>query len=199
MSNRILALVGSYHKNGVVDTLVSETLASAQALGATATKIYLLDAHIEFCRNCRHCTQQPGADPGQCVHTDDLAAILAEWKECNGLVLGAPVNFYNVTAVTRRFMERLVCMAYWPWGQFGPKMRAGTSGKRAVLITSSAMPSVLGRLFTGAPRALRLTAEAMGAKPVASIFAGMAAQQQQPAPSEKALRQARAAGRLLAS
>jgi hypothetical protein len=39
----------------------------------------------------------------------------------------------------------------------------------------------------------------MGAKPIKTIFVGLAAQQKQAMPSEKAIRQAQAAGRQLAS
>lgn len=198
MAKKILGIVGSYRKNGMIDRLVTETLASAEALGAVTKKIYLTDLHIEFCNNCRYCTQKPGPEPGKCVHADGFNVILSEWQESDGLVIGSPVNFYNVTAVTRRFMERLVCFSYWPWGQPGPKMRSGDKDKKAVLITSSAMPSFMGRIFTGAPRALRLIATTMGAKPVRTIFAGLAAQEEHPVPSEKAIRQARAAGRQLA-
>ena len=199
MAKKILGIVGSYRKNGIIDCLVTETLSSAEALGAATKKIYLSDAHIEFCKNCRQCTQEPGAEPGKCVHSDDFNSILSEWKECDALVIGSPVNFFNITAVTRKFMERLVCFSYWPWGQHNPKMRSRSKDKRAVLITSTAMPSFMGRLFTGAPRALRLIAETMGAKPVKTIFVGLAAQKEHPALSEKAIRQARAAGRLLAA
>lgn len=199
MAKKILGIVGSYRKNGIIDCLVTETLSSAEALGAATKKIYLLDAHIEFCKNCRQCTQEPGAAPGKCVHSDDFNAILREWKECDGLVIGAPVNFFNVTAVTRKFMERLACFSYWPWGQYGPKMRSRNKDKKAVLITASAMPSFMGRLFTGAPRALRLIAETMGAKPIKTLFAGLSAQKELAAPSGKAIRQARAAGRQLAA
>jgi FMN-dependent NADH-azoreductase len=199
MAKKILGIVGSYRKNGIIDCMVTETLSGAKALGAATKKIYLSDAHIEFCRNCRQCTQEPGVEPGKCVHSDDFNAILSEWKECDGLVIGAPVNFFNVTAVTRKFIERLACFSYWPWGQHGPKMRSGDKNKRAVLITASAMPSFLGRFFTGAPRALRLIAETMGAKPVKTIFVGLAAQKEHQVPSGKAIRQARAAGRQLAA
>ncbi len=199
MAKRILGIVGSYRKNGVVDRLVTETLAGAEASGAATKKIYLTDAHIEFCRNCRQCTQEPGTEPGQCVLADDFKSILDEWRTCDGLVIGAPVNFFNVTAVTRRFMERLACFAYWPWGQNGPSMRSKNKDKKAVLITAAAMPSVMIRPFTGAPRALRLIAETMGAKPIKSIFVGLAAGKEHAAPPEKAMRKARAAGLQLAA
>ena len=199
MANTILGIVGSYRKNGIIDGLVTETLSSAEALGAETKKIYLSDAHIEFCKNCRQCTQEHGTEPGQCVHSDDFNAILSEWKNCDGLVVGAPVNFFNVTAITRKFMERLVCFAYWPWGQAAPKMRSRNKDKRAVLITATAMPSILGHLFTGAPRALRLIAETMGAKPVKSIFVGMVAQKEHFSLLERVIRKARSAGRRLAA
>lgn len=199
MAKRILGIIGSYRKNEVIDSLVTETLSSAEAAGAATKKIYLSDAHIEFCKNCRQCTQEPGVEPGKCVHADGFQAILNEWKKCDGLVIGAPVNFFNVTAITRQFMERLVCFAYWPWGQGAPKMRSKKKDKRAVLITSTAMPACMGRLLTGAPRALRLIAETMGAKPVASLFLGMVSQKEHSTLPEQALRKARAAGRRLAA
>jgi multimeric flavodoxin WrbA len=198
MGKRILGLVGSYRKNGIIDSLVTETLSSAQEHGAETEKIYLIDKHIEFCANCRNCTQEAGTEPGKCVQNDDMADLLDKYLKADGLVIGAPVNIFNVNAVTRKFMERLACFTYWPWGQPGPKIRMKFRNKKAVLITSTAMPSFLGRFFTGALRALKLTAKYMGAKPVASIFVGFSAQKEKAIPSAKALRKAREAGRLLA-
>lgn len=199
MAKKILGVVGSYRKNGIIDRMVTETLSSAAALGAVTHKIYLTDMHIEFCMNCRQCTQEPGAEAGTCVHVDDFNTIMSEWKDCDGLVIGAPVNFFNITAITRKFMERLACFTYWPWGQAGPKMRSNNKDKVAVLITSAAMPSFMGRIFTGAIRALRLIAETMGARPVKTLFVGLAAQNKHPVPPENALRKAQAAGRQLAA
>jgi multimeric flavodoxin WrbA len=200
LATRILGIVGSYRKGGIIDSLVSETLAAAEGQGAATAKVHLVDMHIEFCTNCRTCTQQPGPGRGKCIHNDDMEGILAQWEESDALVLGAPVNFFNVNAITRRFMERLLGYAYWPWDEpAGPHLRTKAGTKRAVLITSSAMPAMMGRVFTGALRALRLTAAAMGAKPVASIFVGTSAVHRQQAPPEKALRKARNAGRKLAA
>ena len=200
MGKKVVAIVGTYRKGGTVDSLVSEVLAGAEALGAQTTKIYLIDKHIEFCANCRHCTQTPGPERGKCVQNDDMDEILTEIENANALVLGSPVNFFNVNAVFRRFMERLVCYAYWPWGkQGGPHARPPRKHQPAVLVTSSAMPAFLGRIFTGAPRALRLTAKTLGATPVVTLFVGLAAvNEKQPLP-EKMIRKARKAGNRIAS
>ncbi len=198
VGKRILGIVGSYRKNGTIDALVSEVLSSAESQGGITEKIYLLDKHIEFCTNCRMCTQQWGNDRGVCCHRDDMTDILDRYETADGLVIGAPVNCYNLNALTRRFMERLVCFTYWPWGQPGYKLRMKSRGKKAVLITSSAMPAPMGRIFTGAPRALRVIAETMGAKPIAQLFAGLSAQTRDAAVSETMMRRARDAGRKLA-
>lgn len=197
MAKKIVGIVGSYRKDGIIDLLVDEVLAGAETGGAETEKVYLADEQIEFCRNCRKCTQQPGDQPGECVIDDGFAALLAKCREADGLVLGAPVNFFNINALTRRFMERLVCFAYWPWGTNVPKTRKTATGPRAVVVTSSAMPAFLGRIFTGAPRALKITAKTMGAKVVASLFIGMIAQHEQPTLPAKAAKKARRAGEKL--
>jgi multimeric flavodoxin WrbA len=112
----IVAIVGSYHKHGTVDLATDALLASAEQLGAHVCRINLLDKRLEFCSNCRSCTQDPGPFRGRCLQRDDLSSILCEIDAADVLVLAAPVNFFNVTALFRRFMERLVGYAYWPWG-----------------------------------------------------------------------------------
>lgn len=196
---KVLGIVGSYRKGGVIDSLVSAALDGAREGGAETEKIYLADQRIEFCRNCRKCTQAPGTEPGTCVIDDDMAAILSRYRESAAIVIGAPVNYFNVNALTRQFMERLICFGYWPWGQGGPRLRSKRKDKKAILITSSAMPAFLGSLFTGAMRALRLAAQTMGAKPVATIFAGLIAQQESPVVPDRLIRRARAAGLRLAA
>ncbi len=197
MAKRILGIVGSYRRNGTVDSLVTEVLSAAKKQGALTEKIYLFDEHIEFCTNCRTCTQKPGTERGLCVHRDDMADILDRYNMSDGVVIGAPVNCFNLNALTRKFMERLVCLTYWPWGQPGYKLRKKSRGKKAVLVTSGAMPAIMGRIFTGAPRALRVMAQVMGAKPVALLFAGLSAQKKKAVLSDKMVRRAQEAGRKL--
>ena len=57
----------------------------------------------------------------------------------------------------------------------------------------------LGRVLTGAPRALRLIAQTMGAKPVATVFVGLIAQQQREKLPEKVRQKAWQAGAKLGS
>ena len=98
-------------------SVVDAVLAGARELGTETRKIYLIDQHIEYCRNCRSCTQNEGMERQSCVIQDDVAGILAEIERADTVVLASPVNFYNVTAIFRVFLERLLGCVYWPWGQ----------------------------------------------------------------------------------
>jgi FMN-dependent NADH-azoreductase len=131
------------------------------------------------------------------VIEDDMAKILAELEGADAVVLASPVNFYNTTAVFRTFLERLVGCAYWPWGQAAPKPRAKEQRRKAVLIASSAAPGFLLPLATGAPRALRAAAQCLGARPVARLSVGRAAQSAKLQLSEEWLQRARRIGRQL--
>lgn len=175
MSRKIVAIVGSYRKHGASDTAVDAVLAAARENGARTSKIYLMEQHIEFCTNCRQCMQVPGVERGICVQKDDLQPILEDIDSADSLILSSPVNCGNVTAIFRRFMERLVGYAWWPWGKPAPASRKKKGPKGAVLIASSAMPSPMMLLFTGAPRALRQTASILGAKVIGTLWIGLAA------------------------
>jgi FMN-dependent NADH-azoreductase len=175
MGKKIIAIVGSYRKNGIIDSAIDVILRAAAEKGAQAEKIYLIDQHIEFCTNCRKCTQAQGPQRGMCIQKDDMDMLLTRIEQADGLVIGSPTNFFNVTAVTRRFIERLVCYCCWPWGQKGPAVRNREKRKKAVLVTSSAMPALLAKFFTGSLRILKITAETLGAKPIGTLSIGMAA------------------------
>lgn len=109
MGMKIIGIVGSYRKGGIIDSAVDAILMAAAEKGAETENIYLIDRHIEFCKNCRKCTQEEGPERGICVQNDDMDAILKKIEEAGGIVIGSPVNFGGVTAVTQRFIERLVC------------------------------------------------------------------------------------------
>lgn len=194
MAKKVVAIIGSYRKGGTVDTAVEAVLAGAREHGAETKKIHLLDKHIEYCRNCRDCTQTAGEARGRCAIRDDVVAILSEIESADAVVLGSPVNFYNVTALFRTFLERLVGCVYWPWGQPAPKPRSKELPRKAVLISSSAAPGFLLPLATGAPKALRLAANCLGARPVAKLWIGLAAQSKSPELSEKVLQRAHRIG-----
>ena len=170
---RVVALMGSYREGGTIDTIVDEVLEGARAAGASTEKIDLIEQRVEFCRNCRACTRAPGPERVPCAeHDDDVDALLARLEAADAIVLAAPVNFGDVNAVTRRLLERMVGYGYWPEGQAAPKLRRRT-GQPALLVSSSAAPGWMTRLFARPLKTLRHMARTMGARPVGSLVLGL--------------------------
>ncbi len=177
----LLFIDGSYRDGGVTDSILKLLTEEAKRLGASVETVHLRNYPIEFCLNCRECTQQSGSQPGHCVIDDGMHALIEKIETADGLVLASPTNFGTVTAVFKRFMERLVPYAYWPWGTPAPKKRKqGSALKKAVLVTSSAAPSILARIGFNTRSVLKKTAQTVGAKTVAIIDIGMVSQTPDP-------------------
>lgn len=175
---RITAIVGSYRKGGIIDQAVDDILLSAREEGAETSKIYLIDKHIEFCTNCRACTQKPGERRGECLFSDDMDSILDEIDHSDAIVLASSMNFSTVTAVMKRFLERLVCFAYWPWKMNAPKVRNKQKKKRALIVCSSAAPSIIARLSSQIVKVLKSGSALLGARTLGVFFIGLAAREE---------------------
>jgi len=197
---RILAINGSYRDDGITDQAVMTVVQAAEAAGAEVEVIRLREYPIEFCLNCRECTQQPGSAPGQCIQHDGMAELVDRIEAADGFILASPTNFSAATALFKRFLERLIVYAYWPWAMHAPQLRkAGEPRKKAVLITSCAAPAILGRWVYSTRKQLQMTAKTIGAEPVGTLSIGMIAKQSHPALPTRAMKRAQALGRKLAS
>lgn len=169
---KLTAVLGTYHKTGIINSAVDEILAAAASEGAEVRKIHLLDHRIEFCRNCQACTQEPGEARGRCPIEDDVPAILDALDTADAFVLACPMNFWTVTALMKAFIERLTCYGYWPWDRSAPQHRIAQKRKRAIVVASCAAPGPIGRYLTDMSRLLKRTAGLLGARRVNVLFIG---------------------------
>jgi multimeric flavodoxin WrbA len=102
----------------------AEALAQAIEAADGKVEIILLRGYpMEFCLNCRACTQLPGAAQGECVLHDGMQDLIGKIERADCYILAAPANFGSVTAIFKRFMERLAVYAYWPWDMNEPPYR----------------------------------------------------------------------------
>jgi multimeric flavodoxin WrbA len=178
---KVLAINGSYRDDGLTDQTVEALAQAVEAAGAVVEIILLREYPIEFCLNCRACTQQPGAVPGGCVHHDGMQDLIDKIERADCYILAAPTNFGSVTAIFKRFMERLAVYAYWPWDMNGPQYRKAQAPRKiALLVSSCAAPGIIGRWFFGTHNQLKMTAKTIGAEVVGSFFTGMIAKEQHP-------------------
>jgi len=98
---KVLGIVCSPRKNGNTAVLVKEVLDSARSYGAETEIIRVTDFDITPCDGCESCTTT-----GKCRIEDDMPKIFAKLLEADGIVIGTPVYFWNVTAQAKALIDR---------------------------------------------------------------------------------------------
>ncbi len=102
--NKILAINGSYRDDGITDQAVEALVWAIKSADAEVELILLREYPIEFCLNCRECTQQAGNLPGKCVQHDGMEALINKIEQADSFILASPTNLGSVTAIFKRFM-----------------------------------------------------------------------------------------------
>ncbi|MBN1629557.1 MAG: flavodoxin family protein [Thermoleophilia bacterium] len=102
---KILGVVGSPRRGGNTHLLVTDALEAAGRAGAETRLVMLRDHVIEGCRGCEGC-----ATTHRCVIKDDMQSLYPLMLEADGLVLGSPAYFYNVSSLVKSFLERCYCL-----------------------------------------------------------------------------------------
>lgn len=183
---KILIINGSYRDDGFTDSVTKMTVDILKASGAEVETVLLRDYPIEFCLNCRECTQKAGESPGVCIQHDGMQSLVEKIEGSTGFILAAPTNLGSVTAIFKRFMERLVVYAYWPWSAKYPVFRKeGSVRKRALIISSCAAPGFLGRWLYSSSKQLKMVARIIGADCIGTLFAGQAGKKRNQLSAEK--------------
>lgn len=104
----IIAVNGSPRKNCNTHILLEKALEGAAAAGVQTELIHLYDLRYKGCIGCLECKRKNGASLGRCVVRDDLQPVLERIGKCDGLILGSPLYFSEVTGEMRSFLERLL-------------------------------------------------------------------------------------------
>lgn len=105
---KIIAINGSPRKNWNTDTLLQKALEGAESIGAETKLIHLYDLDFKGCRSCMACNVKDGKSYGHCAWNDALKEVLDEIDSCDGLILGSPIYWGDVSAEMRAFLERLL-------------------------------------------------------------------------------------------
>jgi len=98
---KILAIVGSPRLNGNTNFLVEQALDEAAKLGAETDKIVLSQHTVNPCLGHDNC-----ASLESCTQKDDAGWIIDKFYEADGIIIGCPVYYLNVTAQMKAFMDR---------------------------------------------------------------------------------------------
>jgi len=101
---KILGIVGSKRKKGNTSILVQKALDETQQAGAQTEQLFLSDYQYSDCTGCEGC-----AKDFQCVIEDGMQQIYPKILEADGIIVGSPTYFYNLTALMKAFIDRLYC------------------------------------------------------------------------------------------
>ncbi|MCP3891934.1 MAG: flavodoxin family protein [Desulfobulbaceae bacterium] len=141
MSAKILIVLGSPRKKGNSATLGAKVAEGAIAEGADVETIYLNGINIKPCQGCNKCQQNTFKG---CTIKDEMHLLYSKMKDVDSIVVASPIYFFNISAQTKIFIDRLYAVGVGEKNIF--------KGKNFAIILSFADPD----LFTsGAVNALR--------------------------------------------
>jgi multimeric flavodoxin WrbA len=132
---KVIGFNASPRKNANTQSLVEAVLRGAESKGAETRLINLNQLNIKGCQGCEACKK----DLGTCFQKDDLSPLLKEMAECDSIILGTPVYYYQVSAQLKALVDRLYCFLNFeldPETWEVKEIRSFPEGKKFVVVTS---------------------------------------------------------------
>ena len=107
---KFFAINGSPRKNCNTAQLLDKSLEGVKSVfeDASTERIDLYDFPFHGCMSCFACKRINGKHYGRCAQKDDLKPILDEIVDADGIILGSPIYFNDVTGNMRCFLERFM-------------------------------------------------------------------------------------------
>lgn len=102
---KVVAFNASARKNGNTAILLNTVLDELKAEGIRTELVQLAGRPLQGCRACYKCFEKKNR---RCVVTKDiLNDCIAKMEEADGILLGSPTYFSDVTASMRALIERV--------------------------------------------------------------------------------------------
>jgi len=106
---RILIINGNTKNSGFIHGALNIIAARLEEKGAAVNRLDLRDKNINDCLGCFNCLKT-----GECQLSDDMEEIIPAMLAADGFVVGSPVRNGNVTALYKRFYERITYRLGFP-------------------------------------------------------------------------------------
>jgi len=136
---KIVGLSGSPRAGGNTDTLLEHFLKGAKEAGAEVEPLHLRNYKINYCIGCEQCRRDK-----TCTRFDDgMRLIYPKILESKALIIGSPTHNYNITAITKAFIDRL-----YPYYDFtdgtprGWSSRLAGQSRKAIVFTVGEQKSI---------------------------------------------------------
>lgn len=126
----VLGISGSPRRGGNSQALAKAILAGAAEQGHQTQTVVLREYDFSSCIGCERCRKDK-----MCTGLKDGMSLLYPLlQEAKGLVLVSPVHNYNVSALTKAFIDRLYCFYDFAEQRPGPwSSRLAGQGRKALI------------------------------------------------------------------
>jgi len=99
---------GSPRKNWNTHKLLLEAERGAKEMGAETELIHLFDLKFMDCISCFACKRRGNKTEGVCAVKDDLKPLLERIADADGVIIGSPVYYGNLTGQALSLINRLL-------------------------------------------------------------------------------------------
>ncbi|NMB79019.1 MAG: flavodoxin family protein [Methanomicrobiales archaeon] len=107
---KVLAINGSPRKDGNTSTLIRTILGELEKAGIETETIQLGGKKVHGCMACMKCFENRD---GKCVIDDDLVnTCIKKMVKADGIILGSPVYFLDVTSEMKALIDRAGFISY---------------------------------------------------------------------------------------
>lgn len=101
---KVVAFCGSARKDGNTTTMLKAALAELEAAGITTELVELAGQPVSGCIACYQCFKKK--DRRCVVDQDIINDCIAKMEEADGIILGSPTYFADVSASMKALIER---------------------------------------------------------------------------------------------
>ncbi|MFZ5641607.1 MAG: flavodoxin family protein [Bacillota bacterium] len=137
---KILAIVGSFRKEGNTDLIIDRLLTGAAAGGAVTEKLFVDDLQVASCQGCLDCRKE-----GICKIEDDLMGIVRKLDEADGIIVGSPIYGNYMTGRLKILLDRLMGVigriTYVPGGGIKTISRLAPKRRNIVTVLTAGAPT----------------------------------------------------------
>ncbi len=117
---KLIAVCGSARKQGNTATMLHQVIEGAKSVGAgiETELVNLFDLNYQDCISCYACKLKNSKSFGHCMVNDELKPLLERIEQSDGIVLGSPIYYGNLSGQMRSFTDRLL-FQYLDYGGTG--------------------------------------------------------------------------------